>query len=246
MSEIAERERVQNELRVAEQTVQQASKLAALGEMSAGVSHELNQPLAAMKTYLAGARLLLNRRRPEEALSSFQRIDDLIDRMGAITRQLKSYAHKGDRLQLEPVDLRACVREALALMAPQLAKTPVAITTSMPAEPVMVRADPIRTEQIVVNLLRNAIEASPPGGLIRASIEGTPGRVWLRVTDQGAGVPERHVSELFEPFFTLKPEGTGLGLFLSRSLVEAHWGTLSYQRENGHTTFTIDLPTDPR
>ncbi|MCP4635613.1 MAG: sensor histidine kinase, partial [Methyloversatilis sp.] len=93
--EIAERERVQKELRVAEQTMQQSSKLAALGEMSAGVSHELNQPLAAMKTYLAGARLLLQRGRPEEALSSFQRIDDLIDRMGAITRQLKSYARKG-------------------------------------------------------------------------------------------------------------------------------------------------------
>ena len=80
--------------------------------MSAAVSHELNQPLAAMKTYLAGARLLLTRRRPEEALSSFQRIDDLIDRMGGITRQLKSYARKGD-VDVEPVDLRDSVRAAL-------------------------------------------------------------------------------------------------------------------------------------
>ncbi|MDP5348430.1 MAG: cache domain-containing protein, partial [Paracoccaceae bacterium] len=87
--EIAEREKVQETLAVAEQTLAQSSKLAALGEMSAAVSHELNQPLAAMKTYLAGARLLLRRNRPEEALSSFQRIDDLIERMGAITRQLK-------------------------------------------------------------------------------------------------------------------------------------------------------------
>ncbi len=82
---------------MAEQTLAQSSKLAALGEMSAAVSHELNQPLAAMKTYLAGARLLLQRNRPDEALSSFQRIDDLIERMGAITRQLKSYARKGGR-----------------------------------------------------------------------------------------------------------------------------------------------------
>ena len=80
--------------------------------MSAAVSHELNQPLAAMKTYLAGARLLLTRRRPEEALTSFQRIDDLIDRMGGITRQLKSYARKGD-VDMEPVDLRDSVRAAL-------------------------------------------------------------------------------------------------------------------------------------
>ncbi|HOZ35221.1 MAG TPA: cache domain-containing protein, partial [Tabrizicola sp.] len=88
--EIAEREKVQKDLEVAELTLAQSSKLAALGEMSAAVSHELNQPLAAMKTYLAGARLLLQRKRPDEALSSFQRIDDLIERMGAITRQLKS------------------------------------------------------------------------------------------------------------------------------------------------------------
>ncbi|MDN5788411.1 histidine kinase dimerization/phospho-acceptor domain-containing protein, partial [Pseudorhodobacter sp.] len=83
--EIAQREKVQKDLAVAELTLAQASKLAALGEMSAAISHELNQPLAAMKTYLAGARLLLQRHRPEEALSSFQRIDDLIERMGAIT-----------------------------------------------------------------------------------------------------------------------------------------------------------------
>ncbi|MCE8421904.1 sensor histidine kinase, partial [Rhodovulum sulfidophilum] len=103
--EIAEREKVQKDLAVAELTLAQSSKLAALGEMSAAVSHELNQPLAAMKTYLAGAKLLLQRRRTEEALASFQRIDDLIERMDAITRQLKSYARKGGEA-FEPVDMR--------------------------------------------------------------------------------------------------------------------------------------------
>ncbi|MEM1164225.1 MAG: cache domain-containing protein, partial [Pseudomonadota bacterium] len=102
--EIAERLRVQENLAVAEQTIQQSSKLAVLGEMSAAVSHELNQPLAAMKTYLAGARLLLSRNRPDEALSSFQRIDDLIERMGAITKQLKSYARQ-DGFAFTPVNM---------------------------------------------------------------------------------------------------------------------------------------------
>ena len=123
-AEIAARQRVERNLKEAEQSLEQASKLAALGQMSAAVSHELNQPLAAMKTYLAGARLLLTRRRPEEALSSFQRIDDLIDRMGGITRQLKSYARKGD-VDIEPVDLRDSVRAALSMMAPQLGKMAV-------------------------------------------------------------------------------------------------------------------------
>ena len=124
-SEIAARQRVERNLKEAEQSLEQASKLAALGQMSAAVSHELNQPLAAMKTYLAGARLLLQppaaRRR---RCTSFQRIDDLIERMGGITRQLKSYARKGD-VDVEPVDLRDSVRAALSMMAPQLGKMAV-------------------------------------------------------------------------------------------------------------------------
>ena len=157
-AEIGARKRVEKNLKEAEQSLEQASKLAALGQMSAAVSHELNQPLAAMKTYLAGARLLLTRRRPEEALSSFQRIDDLIDRMGGITRQLKSYARKGD-VDIEPVDLRDSVRAALSMMAPQLGKMSVKIVTTLPSEPAVVQADPLRIEQIIVNLLRNALDA---------------------------------------------------------------------------------------
>jgi two-component system C4-dicarboxylate transport sensor histidine kinase DctB len=129
--EIAERERVEKNLEVAEQTLAQSSKLAALGEMSAAVSHELNQPLAAMKTYLAGAKLLLQRKRPDEALSSFQRIDDLLERMGAITRQLKSYARKGGEA-FEPLDARDCVSSALSMMEPQLKQRKVRINRSLP------------------------------------------------------------------------------------------------------------------
>lgn len=96
-AEIEERRRVERSLEAAEQSLVQASKLAALGQMAAAISHELNQPLAAMRTYLAGARLLVQRKRPAEALSSFQRVDDLITRMGSITSQLKSFARKGER-----------------------------------------------------------------------------------------------------------------------------------------------------
>src|SRR6056297_719220 len=156
--EIAERERVQENLAVAEQTLAQSSKLAALGEMSAAVSHELNQPLAAMKTYLAGARLLLQRKRPNEALSSFQRIDDLIERMGAITRQLKSYARKGGDA-FEQVDVRHALAAALALMEPQLRQQRVRLTHAVPDHPVEVMADRLRLEQVIINLVRNALDA---------------------------------------------------------------------------------------
>jgi two-component system C4-dicarboxylate transport sensor histidine kinase DctB len=156
--EIAERQKAERNLEEAEQSLAQSQKLAALGEMSAAVSHELNQPLAAMKTYLAGARLLLDRRRVAEAGSSFQRIDDLIDRMSAITRQLKSYARKGGDA-FEPVDLRDALKGAITIMEPQLRAMMVEITQNLPRRPVMVLADRLRLEQVIINLLRNALDA---------------------------------------------------------------------------------------
>ena len=189
---------MEKNLEVAEQTLAQSSKLAALGEMSAAVSHELNQPLAAMKTYLAGAKLLLQRRRPEEALSSFQRIDDLIERMGAITRQLKSYARKGGDA-VEPIDARDCVSSALSMMEPQLKTRKVRITRSLPREPVMVMADRVRLEQVIINLLRNALDATKIIPNRRSSVilsvgqSGDHHRARQRPGDRGSGQPVRAV-----------------------------------------------------
>ncbi|MCF3972542.1 ATP-binding protein [Paracoccus sp. EGI L200073] len=241
--EIAERERVQKELRVAEQTVQQSSKLAALGEMSAGVSHELNQPLAAMKTYLAGARLLLQRGRSEEALSSFQRIDDLIERMGAITRQLKSYARKGGDA-VEPVDLRAAVSSALTMMEPQLRTGTILVTRHAPRGKVMVMADRIRLEQVIINLLRNAVDAVK--GRRDAAIEITVeagAHAHVSVRDNGPGVSD--LEKLFEPFWTTKKpgEGTGLGLAISSTIVADFGGRLTaHNATEGGAVFEVALP----
>ena len=243
--EIAERERVQRELRVAEQTVQQSSKLAALGEMSAGVSHELNQPLAAMKTYLAGARLLLQRGRVEEALSSFQRIDDLVERMGAITRQLKSYARKGGEA-FEPVDLRAALSSALVMMEPQLRNRTIRLQRSIPRYPVMVYCDRIRLEQIIINLLRNAVDAIR--GVRDPAIEITVSsgsHAFLSVRDNGPGVTD--LEKLFEPFFTTKKpgEGTGLGLAISSGIAADFGGRLTaHNAEDGRggAVFELELP----
>lgn len=241
--EIAERERVQKELRVAEQTVQQSSKLAALGEMSAGVSHELNQPLAAMKTYLAGARLLLQRGRSEEALSSFQRIDDLIERMGAITRQLKSYARKGGEA-VEPVDLRSAVSSALTMMEPQLRSGTIRISRNVPRTKVMVMADRIRLEQVIINLLRNAVDAVKDrrDAWIEITVE-SGAHAYVSVRDNGPGVSD--LEKLFEPFWTTKKpgEGTGLGLAISSTIVADFGGRLTAHNETeGGAVFRVELP----
>jgi two-component system C4-dicarboxylate transport sensor histidine kinase DctB len=241
--EIAEREKVEKTLEVAEQTIAQSSKLAALGEMSAAVSHELNQPLAAMKTYLAGARLLLQRERPEEALSSFQRIDDLLERMGALTRQLKSYARKGAEA-FEPIDTRAAVSTALALMEPQLKIRPVNIIRTFPNEPVMVLGDRLRLEQVIINLLRNALDATKTA--TNPSIEillAAGDSISIQIRDNGEGIAD--LDELFEPFYTTKlpGDGVGLGLAISSGIVNDLGGRLTARNAaDGGAIFEVQLP----
>jgi two-component system C4-dicarboxylate transport sensor histidine kinase DctB len=241
--EIAERERVQETLAVAEQTLEQSSKLAALGEMSAAVSHELNQPLAAMKTYLAGARLLLNRNRPDEALSAFGRIDGLIERMSAITRQLKSYARKG-AADLSPVDMGLALASSLSMMEPQLRQRQVEITRIIPDEPVLVMGDRMRIEQVLVNLLRNALDATklernPQVGIILAAGDNAT----LTVRDNGPGIRDK--DQLFEPFYTTKlaGDGVGLGLAISSGIVNDLGGRLTARNgQAGGAVFEMQLP----
>lgn len=241
--EIAERERVEKTLEQAEQTLAQSQKLAALGEMSAAVSHELNQPLAAMKTYLAGARLLLQRKRPDESLSSFARIDDLIDRMGKITRQLKSFARKGeDAFQI--VDLREALSAALAIMEPQIKQEFVKIERNMPKQPVLVMGDRIRLEQVIVNLLRNAMDATAGTPNPVVEIDLTTGETArLSVRDNGPGITD--FEQIFEPFYTTKRpgDGVGLGLAISSGIVSDHGGRLmARNRTSRGAVFEMRLP----
>jgi two-component system C4-dicarboxylate transport sensor histidine kinase DctB len=241
--EIAERKRVQETLAVAEQTLEQSSKLAALGEMSAAVSHELNQPLAAMKTYLAGARLLLRRNRQEEALSSFGRIDDLIERMGGITRQLKSYARKGqDAFSL--VDMGQALASSLSMMEPQLRQRQVQISRIVPETPVEVMGDRLRIEQVMVNLLRNAIDATKSERNPKVDIILSAGETaTLTVRDNGPGIED--LESLFEPFYTTKQpgDGVGLGLAISSGIVTDHGGRLTARNgQNGGAVFEMQLP----
>lgn len=241
--EIAEREKMQKSLAVAEQTLAQSSKLAALGEMSAAVSHELNQPLAAMKTYLAGAQLLLQRKRPDEAMSSFQRIDDLIERMGAITKQLKSYARKGGEA-FEPLDARSALSSALEMMEPQLKSRKVIITRHIAKDPVMVMADRVRLEQVIINLIRNALDATKDKDDPQIELMLSAGETAiLSVRDNGHGIAD--LDQLFDPFYTTKGpgEGVGLGLAISSGIVNDLGGRLTaHNAESGGAVFEIQLP----
>jgi len=242
-AEVEQRQRAERNLQSAEQNLEQSSKLAALGQMSAAVSHELNQPLAAMRTYLAGAKLLVSRNRLEEAKTSFQRIDDLIARMGVITKQLKSYARKSDESSSE-IDLRDCVAAAMAMMAPQLGKQTVRIVQDLPEHKVCTIGDSVRVEQIIVNLLRNAMDAlkdiPEPRIEIRLTDESF---ARLSVLDNGPGFDDPEA--LFEPFYTTKAagEGVGLGLAISAGIATEMGGRLMAQNATPlGAIFTLELP----
>ncbi|MEM1361115.1 MAG: ATP-binding protein [Pseudomonadota bacterium] len=245
--EITERRRAERNLEFAEQSLAQSSKLAALGEMSAAVSHELNQPLAAMKTYLAGARLLVARQRSEEAVVSFQRIDHMIDRMSAITKQLKSYAHKGGGDD-DTFDLRDAVSAVLAMMEPQFKRAGVRVNVSRSEDPVPIRGDQLRVEQVIVNLLRNGLDAvkevTPPEIDIILAVGET---ARLTVRDNGAGIAD--LDALFEPFYTTKAPGAGLGLGLAISggIVNGMGGRLTARNrpDSGGAAFEMELPLAP-
>ena len=242
-NEMNEREKAEKNLKVAEQSLEQHSKLAALGEMSAAVSHELNQPLAAMKTYLAGAKLLLQRDRPNEALSSFQRVDDLIERMNVITKQLKSYARKG-REELVQVDLKMVISYALDIMASQLNLLQVEYSQQMPDEPVMVLGDQIRLEQVVINLIRNSLDAMAKTNNPKLKIIlKTNNNAVITIIDNGHGISD--LKSLFEPFYTTKDpgHGVGLGLAISSGIIKELGGRLIAKNSpDSGAIFEITLP----
>ena len=243
-NEINEREKAEKNLKVAEQSLAQNSKLAALGEMSAAVSHELNQPLAAMKTYLAGAKLLLQRSRPDEALSSFQRIDDLIERMATITKQLKSHARKGSD-ELVEVDLKIVISDALNIMSSQLNILQVEYSQILPEQPVIVLGDQIRLEQVMINLLRNALDAMANTKIPKLEIIlKITSYAIISVKDNGQGIDD--LESLFEPFYTTKKpgDGVGLGLAISSGIIKDLGGRLvARNNKNPGAVFEIYLPT---
>ena len=241
--EIKQRKRVEKNLVAVEETLEQHSKLAALGEMSAAISHELNQPLAAMKTYLAGASLLLKRNRPNETVSALMRIDDLIQRMGGITKQLKSFSRKNTE-SFVPLNFNEAFLSALAIMEPQLKQTEVKIETSIASEPIIIMGDQQRLEQVIINLLRNALDAviGVQQPEIKMSLYKDESAIFA-IEDNGRGI--NNLETIFEPFQTSKDSGKGLGLGLtiSSNIISEHGGMLQGKnRTSNGAEFKIIIP----
>ncbi|HJV24522.1 MAG TPA: ATP-binding protein [Aromatoleum sp.] len=225
----------------------QAGKLAVLGQLAAGVSHELNQPLSALQMLAGNGVTLLEMGETDEVRGNLQAIGELVGRLGHIVGPLKSFARKSP-LELVPVRLGAAIDNALMLLSAVTARTPVKIEVSIEPPDLHVLADSVRLEQVLVNLIRNGVQAMMEeggGGDLRIEITATSdaGIVRLVIRDYGPGFSADTLAHLFEPFYTTKPtgEGLGLGLTISRAIIERLGGTLRAENAEPGARFEILL-----
>ncbi|KQV48257.1 hypothetical protein ASC95_20115 [Pelomonas sp. Root1217] len=227
----------------------QASKLAVLGQMSAGLSHEVNQPLTALRALARNSIRLLEAGRQDAVATNLQLMDDMVERMSQITRQLKSFARKADEQVTGAVSLLDCVRNALLLLEHRSRALDVQAEIDVPVG-LRVRAEANRLEQVLINLFGNAIDAMQNEAERRLGVQviaqDSGRRALIRVQDSGAGVGEADLQRLFEPFFTTKPagEGLGLGLVISAKIVHEFGGALRAERLEHGMSFEFDLAVE--
>lgn len=244
--EVAERIRAERTLRAAQDELIQAGKLVVIGQLSAGIVHELNQPLAALRTLSGNTVRFLERGDEATVRANLERINQLVDRMGQITGELKHFARKSSG-RARPTDLRQCVTNAVALFSQRLRSSQAAIEYHFPETPLSVLCDPNRIEQVLINLLGNALDATAgqEAPLIEISATEHGGNVVLTIRDNGTGIDAAALPMLFEPFFTTKEagHGLGLGLTISASIAKDFGGTLAAANHPaGGAAFTLTLP----
>jgi two-component system C4-dicarboxylate transport sensor histidine kinase DctB len=230
----------------------QTGKLAMLGQMAAGITHELNQPLTAIRAFADNAGVFLERGNLQQASANLQHISDASARMGSIIGQLKGYSRKSSEL-LTVVDVAQSIHAAANLLRSEFERQGVQLELSLIAGTAQVLGDSIRMEQVLINLIHNALdafdthEAATSGGLKKVSVvlEADEHTVSVRIMDNGIGLADQVLQHLFEPFFTTKDSGSGLGLGLSisASIVQAMNGQLSASnRPQGGAEFVLRIP----
>ncbi|MBU1330823.1 MAG: sensor histidine kinase [Gammaproteobacteria bacterium] len=236
------------ELREAQEGLVHAAKMAALGQMSAAMAHEINQPLTAMQMQLGSVRLLLDTARPEEARNGLERIDSLLQRIAVLTRHLKTFARKSPAGLSERVRLADVLEQALLLLDARIRRDEVLLSCEIDAE-ALVAGDAIRLEQVLVNLLHNALDAmsDAPVRHLQVRIAREDGQCVLQVCDSGGGIAAEHLAQVFEPFYTTKPvgQGLGLGLAVSYGIVRELGGSLEVANGEDGAVFTLRLPAAP-
>lgn len=240
--EIEERRRLEKGRQDLQDELIQANKLGTLGQIAAGVAHEINQPLAAIRTHADTASVYLQRQDTDGAGRALTRIAELTQRVGAITDELRAFSRK-TRSGAVPVNVEAAIDGALLLVGARLRERGVTLQHGRVPAGLQVRAERNRLEQVVLNLLQNAIEAleGVPSPVIDISVTVRAGKVTVRISDNGPGVSPEVRERLFTPFTTDKRDGMGLGLVISRDIVAGFGGELVHDASAAGAVFKIVL-----
>ncbi|RWE71977.1 MAG: sensor histidine kinase [Mesorhizobium sp.] len=241
-AEIADHRSTEVRLQVMQQELVQANRLATLGQVAAGVAHEINQPVATIRAYADNARVFLERKQSASAEENLGAIAALTERIGAITEELKAFARKG-RTAAEPVELRSVIEGAVVLLRSRFAGRLDALAIKLPPSALKVMGNRLRLEQVLINLFQNALEAldGRDGARVEVSAAETGEDVALVVSDNGPGIPPAILKSLFTPFNTSKEKGLGLGLVISKDIVADYGGRIEVSSSDQGTRFTIHL-----
>ena len=244
--EVEERRHAESQLRATQDELVQAAKLATLGQMSASINHELSQPLAAIRTYADNGQALLKKGRQAEAEDNLLQISELTERMGRIGSQLKIFSRKSSG-QIGTVAIQGVVETARAIIEPRSNKIDATLKIALPEAPLQVRADEVLLQQVLVNLIYNALQAveGEPKRQVEVYTEQSGHSVALVVEDSGPGIAEEHLERIFDPFFTTKEasEGLGLGLTISNRIIHELGGKMSAcNGALGGARFEVQLP----
>jgi signal transduction histidine kinase len=244
---LAEQAASQEHLRDLETQLAHAARVSLLGEMASGLAHELNQPLAAIAGYTQACLERIKRAefRPNDLRVTLEKSADQTQRAGAIIQCMRGFVRKQSEPRTE-LEIGDVVCEALTLMEHEIRRHRAHIELSPAGVPLPVWANRIEIEQVVANLVRNALEAmsaTPEPVLAIHTLRGEDGGTEVAIADRGAGLGPTIRENLFKPFFTTKPNGIGLGLSISRAIVEAHGGRLSADTNpEGGAVFRFTLP----
>ncbi|KQT52712.1 hypothetical protein ASG43_19945 [Aureimonas sp. Leaf454] len=243
-TEIGERERAEARVLALRDDLAQANRLASLGQITAGVAHEINQPLAAIRTYAENAGLFLDRGDAATARANLLTVVGLTQRIADITDALRGFARRGDGA-LVPVEIEDAVDGALLILGSRIRSSPATVERIVGAPGAVVMASRVRLEQVLVNLVRNALDAlgEAPEGRVEIATRLDADRVEIGVRDNGPGIPEAVRATLFTPFATTKPNGLGLGLVIASDIVSDLGGALVLAPQTGKgAAFLIRLP----
>lgn len=241
-AEIADHRETEERLQSVQQDLVQANRLAILGQVAAGVAHEINQPVATIRAYADNSKVFLARGNQGKALENLDHIAGLTERIGAITDDLKALARKG-RPAAEPVLLANVFEGALMLVRSRFSGRLDTLTIFPPAQGLEVMGSQLRLEQVFINLILNALEAveGDAGARITVTTELEAARVAVRVSDNGPGIAPEILAAMFEPFNSSKEKGLGLGLVISKDIVSDYGGRIEVESQPGHTCFTVLL-----